>query len=376
IITSRTELEIEDKLALAWDIDLGKTNQSALDVAAYIEGTVADYGRLNNFGDESTREIIQQLTKKAEGMFLWATLAWALFTDGVGMWTKTLVQRKIDGLRQLPTGIETLYHRVLSLVDKRIAGELSAALKWIVAAERELTLDEIAVALALRARPRRESHLDIPFNLGMFFRKACPHLVKMDDSGVIRLVHLSLKTYLTETKEVDSGAGWLPNPFHFDLRATRYDVGLDCLCYIGIEDYSRETLAEAKKRRFFSYSHENWIIHLDSLQGTHDELASYFFRLLDFETKKLRWYDTSKMIFQLWDRGLKQLFEPAARFGMNLNVCDDNGDHIIHHICDLTALDELDDMEQDIHWLVMLGVDLNGRTSLGQTLLHMLISLW
>lgn len=374
LVTSRTEPGIEEHLIGVWDCNLGATNQNASDVAEYIRGTISDFGHRNNFGDENILEIVSEITKKAEGMFLWATLAWSLFTDGVGMWTRAVVQRKIQGLRQVPSGIESLYHRVLSLVDKRIATELLAALKWIVAAPEPLTVDEIAVALSLRARPRYKQQLDVPFNMQLFFKKSCPQLLKIDGSGAVKLVHLSFRSFLLDTETIEDGSKFVPNPFYFNLKHVNYDIGVDCLSYITLEDFSKETLDEARQHVFFSYCHKYWIHHLESLEYDFDDVFVYFFKLLNFETKKLRWYDTSKMLIQLWDRGLSKLFEPATRLGMDLNVLDDHGDHIIHHICNGPNGLAVD--EKDLRRLVGLGLDLNGRTQMGQTLLHKCLEIW
>ncbi|KAL1611830.1 hypothetical protein SLS60_000051 [Paraconiothyrium brasiliense] len=374
LITSRTEPEFENHLAKVWDIDLGATDQNASDVVEYIKGTVSDFGHENNFGDENIHEIISEISTKAEGMFLWATLAWSLFTDGIGMWTRGLVQRKLEGLRQVPAGIESLYHRVLGLLDKRIAIELLAALKWIVAAPVPLSVDDIAVALSLRTRPRNSRQLDIPFNMRRFFKKACPHLIKVDEAGLIKLVHLSFRTYLLETEFANIGSQKIPNPFHFALDPINYDIGLDCLSYITLNDFAKESLEEAQQHLFFSYCHSYWIHHLQSIKDGFDNVFVYFFKLFNFETKKLRWYDTSKMIFQLWDSGLSRLFEPAARFGMDLNVFDESGDHFIHHVCN--GPNGIEVIEDTTRWLVDLGVDLNGRTYFGQTLLHRCLMNW
>lgn len=374
LITSRTEFEIEENMRGSLHVDLGATNQNASDVAAYITGTVSDFGHLNNFGDENILGIVSEITKKAEGMFLWATLAWSLFTDGVGMWTRTLVQQKLEGLRQVPPGIESLYHRVLALVDKRVAGDLLTALKWIVAATIPLTVDQISVALALRARVRHKRELAIPFNIGTFFKKECPHLIKIDGSGTIKLVHLSFKSFLLEIENVKHGPDLVPNSFHFDLKSVNYDVGLDCLSYITLEDFKSLSLFEAQEHTFFSYCHKSWIHHLESIQDGFYQVSVYFFKLLNLETKRLRWYDTSKMIFELWDRGLGELFEPATRLGMNLNVFDDNGDHFIHHVYENSK--DTTGKDATIRWLVDLGVDLNGRTHLGQSILHKCLITW
>ena len=90
VITSRKEPDIERQLAAAWCLDLSSTNQNASDVAEYLRTSVSTYGKENNFGDEAIHTIISELTRGAEGMFLWASLAWSFFTGGVGTWTRAI----------------------------------------------------------------------------------------------------------------------------------------------------------------------------------------------------------------------------------------------------------------------------------------------
>ena len=74
-ITSRKEPEIEQKLATAWCLDLSLAKQNASDVTEYLRTSVSTYGKENNFGDEVNHTITFEITKMAEGMFLWASLA-------------------------------------------------------------------------------------------------------------------------------------------------------------------------------------------------------------------------------------------------------------------------------------------------------------
>jgi ankyrin repeat protein len=289
------------------------------------------------------------------------------------MWTKSLVMERLQGLRQIPPGMKSLYHRIFSSVNAIYVPQLSAALQWIVAAPRPLTVDEMAVALALRDRTRKQRLLEIRFNIHAFLRQHCHHLIKIDDSGAIRLLHLSVKSYLTETKVVCNGDSLMENDFHITLDDVNYDIGIDCLSYLTLDDFVHKSLNEVIHHKLFSYAYENWTQHLARKNEHVDVFLPYVLRLLDLRTRNFSWYDTSQMLFQLYDCTLWRLFEPLARFGISINVKNTDGDHIIHHIVD----DNPRFPSDLLYWLVKeTGLDINGRTCVGQSILHRYITKW
>lgn len=373
VITSRKEPDIEQQLADTWCLDLSSTNQNASDVAEYLRANVLEYGEENNFGDEVIRTITSELTRGAQGMFLWASLAWSYFTGGVGTWTRAILQQRLQDLQHLPPGMEILYHRILASVDSKNHAELLEALQWIVAAARPLTTDEIAIALALRKRPRKKRYIDIRLNIQAFFKRTCPHLVKIGRYGAVTLVHLSFKDYLLETLEINNGTERIPNTFHIDLTGVNFEIGLDCLSYVVLDDFANEPLAAVtRQHKFFNYAYHNWLGHLAGRNDRISEIWVYFIRLIDHMTKLLRWYDTSDVIISLWTHSLSRLFEPAVEFGMDLNVVDTQGDHFIHLVVPEVGKFPL----ESVKFLTGLGLSINGRTQFGQTLLRRCISEW
>lgn len=373
VITSRKEPDFEQQLAAAWCLDLSSTNQNASDVAVYLGTSVSRYGKENNFGDEMIHTITSELIRGAEGMFLWASLAWSFFTGGVGTWTRAILQQRLQDLQHLPPGMETLYHRILASVDSKYHAELLEVLQWIVAAARPLTTDEIAIALALRKRPRTKRYIDIRLNIRAFFKRTCPHVVKVSPYGTVTLVHLSFKDYLLETLEINNGTEHIPNTFHIDLTGVNFEIGLDCLSYIVLDDFANESLAAVTREHvFFNYAYHNWLGHLAGRNDRISEIWVYFIRLIDHMTKLLRWYDTNKVIISLWTHGLSRLFEPAVEFGMDLNVVDTRGDHFIHLVVPELGKFPL----ESVKFLTGLGLSINGRTQFGQTLLLRCISEW
>lgn len=370
-VTSRKELHIERQLAAAWCLDLSSTDQNASDVARYLRATVTTYGDENNFGDGAIHTIILELTRRAQGMFLWASLAWSFFIGDVGTWTKTILKQRLQDLQHLPPGMETLYHRILTSIDSRYHAELLEAFQWIVAAARPLTTNEIAIPLALRKRPWKKRFIDFRLNVPIFLKRTCPHLIKVDLDGTITLVHLSFKEYLLETSELDNGTEHVPNTFHIDLTKTNLEIGLDCLSYVVLDDFINKKLAVViRENEFFDYAYNNWLGHVAGRNDRISEIWVHFVKLLNFATKLLRWYDTNEVIISLWEHSLSGLYEPAVRFGMDLNVVDRQGNHFIHTVVPDPAKFPL----ESVKYLTGLGLSINGRTRYGQTLLHLCLS--
>lgn len=145
-------------------------------------------------------------------MFLWASLAWAFFTDGVGIWTKKIIAQRLQVLQHLLPGMESLYQRILDEVGLRYRNDLLHSLHLIVSAAKPLTVDDLSIALASRERRDGLRDIDPRLNVQAFFRSACPHLIKIGKTGMVTLVHLSCKDYLIGAPMMNNK----PNNSHID----------------------------------------------------------------------------------------------------------------------------------------------------------------
>ncbi|KAK4207908.1 hypothetical protein QBC37DRAFT_264704, partial [Rhypophila decipiens] len=282
-ITSRDEPDIvcELKEFDPWSLNLNTENGNADDLNKFITATVGEYGELNGFEKGLTKKITAALQIKAKGMFLWASLAWSYFIGGVGIWRENTIREQLEVLQLLPPGMVPLYQRILDGIDPRYRADLLHALQLIVAAVRPLTVDEIAIALALRGRPRRLCDLDAPSSAGIqsFFQRACPYLLKTDESGLVSLIHLSCRDYLVQIREIDHQ----PNKFYIDEPAANLAMGLDCLSYLGMDGFttynfiSGRTLFE--RHSFLRYAHEYWDVHLRDRNDQVEDIWLYVSRL-------------------------------------------------------------------------------------------------
>jgi KaiC/GvpD/RAD55 family RecA-like ATPase len=384
-LTSRKERSIEfgirgiDPLIL----DLSSSTRNRNDVAVYVRDSVTEYARENSFDTEAREGIIREITSRADGMFLWANLAWAYFTDGVGIWTKAELSMKMESPKDLPPGIAVLYHRILQAVDSRYRRKLLRCLEWVAMAYRPLTIRELSIAFAARQRPHIHQLIEThtPLNLDAFLRETCPHLVKIDNDGVVRLVHESFSSFLLATPLVSDLGGAVSNVFQVRQNA-ELELALDCLSYLGLEDYEHENRIGDEfeggflvKYPFLSYCLNSWYRHFhrfDEQCSIWSYLSKVFLPAQSHQNPRMRWYPNRPTIFYLWDWGLRDNFAHAIESGLNINEPSDFCPHIYveGHIVYYAR----DCPESHIDRLISLGADANGTGGQGRTVLHGLIS--
>lgn len=426
LITSRHEPEIGQFLGCrSARLDLGEIGNNRSDVETYLKDIVRLYGSSMSFSDDSIKIVVDEMVSRADGMFLWAKLAWTYFIDGVGLWTKSTLDRKITELRQLPPGLDALYYRILTKIDKSYWNDIIHVLSWMAVAPRPLKLDELPTALALKGRPEKVGDMEMGFNLPQFLGSYLPHLVKVHENGDITTVHQSFKEFLLQTKELFETRE--RNPFFIDKYDSNYEAGLSCLCYLGLDDYNSEDRLRSilwnemgfpsrspEKDRLFSrypflqYSMEHWAFHLTASNNDRkdrqtgrlgsgpgecgdgaDTVWTYFEKTLlrddgqgdpltSKSDRRMRWAPTRPVIFTLlhleqWGllksvstHGFDMNKSVAAKYGTAGDYCP-WGEHTLVYQAFIGH-----DLEV-VNYLVSLGADVNARNPEGQTLLHLLI---
>ncbi|QYS92729.1 hypothetical protein H0G86_000130 [Trichoderma simmonsii] len=383
VITSRNESEIEKVLSSrSASLDLRNGSKNESDISTYLFDKVYDYGRENSFGEEMCKSIHSELVTKSDGMFLWAHLAWEYFIDGVGLWTAKLLQEKLENLQHLPPGIDTLHHRILSKVNIKMIQEMRQCFAWILVAARPLTIEEMSIALALHERPSWSDEMEIRLNLRNFFKTLCPHLIKVDDKGLISFVHQSFAKFLQETDVKADINRPIPNNFYIDYDKARYDSGLDCLAYLALNDFKIEKKIWVRtfywmpksinpplfdKYKFLDYS-LLWPIHLKDLDDD-DAAWDCYAATLKGNDHCMIWAPFDPISFFLLSNGLMGLLKRSVQHGFRINTLNSDGEHIIH-----VATKDFDtNWLQTVNFLLDLGADINGKDTFGQTLLHRLI---
>lgn len=385
-VTSRTEPIIENYF-LSFnisDIALDGDNNKA-DVAAYLSDTVREYAVENSFDPAMRDTILHEIQSRADGMFLWAKLAWENFQDGVGSWTKALVRQKILELQQLPPGLDHLYHLLLIKVDRRLHTELFELLLWLVTTLRPLSVPELSTCLALKTRPRNSNDIDVKLSLKAFIKRTLPHLVQVNDQEVVTLVHQSFKDFLLQITHLQFQGSKAPNNFFVNIAYANCHVAAECLAYLAMDDIwmglpektAHSTLAfvklkERKEFAFLEYALYQWAAHLKGVEDS-PKVWIQFKRVVDnprswevlcYESQKMRvhYVDWTLPIFQAYYQKVRFLIRKLVEAGEDINKLSKSGDTILHRVGLYHHL--------DMKFLLDLGADINGKNNHGQTMLH------
>lgn len=390
--TSRTEPEIQSKF-LSWavpNISLEDYEQNRRDVKVFLQDTIHEYAILNSFDDQITEKIIHEFSVKANGMFLWASLAWNQFKDVV-VWRLHTIQEKLEELEQLPPGLDALYHRILSRVEVGSRQATLHALQWIIFVRRPLSVEEFRVALALDKQPKNISQIDTWISIRAFLKKNCAHVVTFTSSDEVTLVHESFKNFLTHVSEVRIRNSIFTNEFFINPRTANGSIGGDCLTYIALEDFgnliadvsdspaSQKDFVNSLRKQdtFLHYATSHWAEHV-RLKDDEPKTWHAFSRIIsrrvnlallclgmpdenDYST-----YATEPPVFLASRYGLTAILAELAADGHDLNQSDAKGNPLIHH-CALKERWAVVDM------LLHLGAAANSQNSHGDTLLTRMV---
>ena len=272
-VTSRPESQFQNLFSgQAFKIELD-TARNKQDLTTFVSETVDDFARKNSFPPHLGHKIRIEIVDKAQGMFLWASLAWESFKEGVAVWSQSAVEQQLKGLQGLPSGLHPLYQRLLSQVNPRWVPELKRLFVWLVAAVRPVSTSELAVALALRSHHRVVTEIDVAFSIPQFIKRSCPNLVKIDDFGFVSLVHQSFKEFLIQSDQPGVSAGTALPLFYVDVGAAHAELLTSCFNYLRLDDVCAlserwphdQVLNEGAKARvkfcFLAYAALEWGPH-------------------------------------------------------------------------------------------------------------------
>lgn len=215
-------------------LDMGR-DQTLNDLRTFVSAVVPEFGGENSFPESAISKIQDRILGGADGMFLWAHLAWEHFKQGATVWNRAKIKSQLDSLGQLPRRLGELYGKLLKSIEKSARAELERAFILICAAARPLGCDELGEILAIESWHQIVSEIDTPFAIEATLLKLCPNLFKIDLDGMVSFVHLSLKTFLLEVL------------LHLDSKVIHQYFARKCLKYIGFEDFKRDAIRDTTR---------------------------------------------------------------------------------------------------------------------------------
>ncbi|KAE8151347.1 hypothetical protein BDV25DRAFT_171564 [Aspergillus avenaceus] len=248
--TSRLDDEIKSLFSGAICLTIQASDH---DIQTYLNQQMSLHNP-NIFDGHIRSMVIDEITKRAEGMFLLAVLH---ITTLIGLPTKGDVK---NALQSLATGIEELDETyrlaMMRIADQgegyRILGK--KILGWVVHAKRPLCTEELLHALAIRPdMPGLDKGFVPELDTVM---SVCAGLVTADkESNIIRLVHYTTQEYFKRTHST-----WFPN--------AEADIAIACATYLSFNIFQTgvcQTPDELQQRRkdfhLYDYAANHWARH-------------------------------------------------------------------------------------------------------------------
>ena len=205
------------------------------DIETFLANATTGFAAEHNVPDNDIERIKEQISRKADGMFLWASLAWDHFKGGVAIWSGRKVQERLQALESLPPGLYALYKDLIQKIDQDVLEGLLAVFLVVAAAARPLACEEAEQILGIKGWETRTTDLDIPFSIRAVINIHCANLLNISPAGVIRAVHLSLKDFIRV------------NLLNQQASALHSKIARDCIHYLTLADV-RETALEDVRR--------------------------------------------------------------------------------------------------------------------------------
>ena len=186
-LTSRNAASIREVLTLELNISLEESQAGvSSDVDLFINSKVKELSSSKRFDTQMAAFVRNTFEEKAQGSFLWVSLAYAELRRARAIQAKEVLGR-------LPAGLYALYDKlleqVIQLEDETLSKFALETLRSVAVAFRPLRLSELAVAANL---PRE--HRSSP-DMIREYTEACGSLLSHHELTV-SLVHQSAKDYL------------------------------------------------------------------------------------------------------------------------------------------------------------------------------------
>ncbi|KAI9778778.1 MAG: hypothetical protein M1839_007868 [Geoglossum umbratile] len=185
LLTSRNEDAIKERLRKPLDISLERNSpQVARAVKEFVDVKVERLASSKDYDHELKNFVKERLCQKAEGTFLWVALACRELDD-----TSSIAAKK--ALEQLPSGLDSLYKRMLEKVrnNKHLVEYAIEILRAVSICVRSLTLEELGVVAGL---PKHHCN---DLKALEIYTKQCGSFLTVR-GGTVHFVHQSAKDYL------------------------------------------------------------------------------------------------------------------------------------------------------------------------------------
>lgn len=205
------------------------------DVGLFFERKVGAFTDEHGIPSDVAMRIEKHLIDRAQGMFLWAVLAWESFTSGQVFWSCKVVDERLAALEDLPPGLDQLYMTLMFRTGAKIMPEAHTMFAVMTAAARALTFDELGFLIAMKPENANASEVELPFSMEKAIKGTFSTLFKISARGTVTFYHHSLGEWIRSK---------LLQVHHEELHARL--AGL-CLQYLTLNDVKRTATLDSRQ---------------------------------------------------------------------------------------------------------------------------------
>jgi len=236
IITSRPYVSIERAFSKFPSIRLKAEEEAkaiAADVSLVITDTVRRIARDRDLSVSARFELEACLNKNADGTFLWASLVLEILENSAHM----SIEAFDELVSTMPGSLDAIYDSILEQSSN--TEDTRKMLHIIVAAARPLTLQEMAIAFAIKPSDKSYDDLDLEPDIHRTIRDLCGLFVRVIDSKIF-LVHQTAKEYLYNAVAPTSPAQTQgPWKYSFHPIESNRVMSTICMTYLLFETFAK-----------------------------------------------------------------------------------------------------------------------------------------
>ncbi|KAK6836360.1 hypothetical protein PG987_006855 [Apiospora arundinis] len=244
-----------------------EVDKIAQEINLVIERRIEELGKSQQLSMEEMRILHQEITAISNRTYLWVHLIFPILEQEVFL-SRAEIRARIH---KLPRTVNEAYDRILrKSCDPDKARKV---LQIIVAADRPLSLTEMAAALALRGETHRchrdlERDLSSPDGLRIAMRDICGLFIVVQSSGIY-LLHQTAREFLIRMapvqREICSSLEW---EHCLDPEDSHHLLSEICIRYLLLSDFEMPEEAENSREKddkhqfsFLEYAASNWAHH-------------------------------------------------------------------------------------------------------------------
>ncbi|KAG4428800.1 hypothetical protein IFR05_015719 [Cadophora sp. M221] len=300
LVSSREDPLINEEFKDFPNLKMRATHVSS-DIESYVDATLNTriaWKKLKVKDDELRKQISDTLVLKAEGMFQWINCQ-------IDHLCKFKTHNAIrEALKHLPKTLEETYLRILQSIDEDHQEIVLKLLKWLVRGAREMTLKELASAIAIDPSADNENvdpdDVMDPEDIVGF----CSSLITVSDDHKVSLAHFTVKEFLTSVRIKES-----LSVYYIAQEEVHAELAEVCLAYLNYRDFDRRPVASVEEvvplldeYSFLEYAAKSWPIHAHHVSTSEDLIHDLIEKLFHSSAQRRGNYDLWLQIYHLQHR--------------------------------------------------------------------------